>query len=246
MGACSICGTPIAAGQLSWQVVSVELTERKPATVQRVSRSTGGEEGSWRVRIPVDPGLGAAMALLRARHSGFDEAAFGKRAALVYGRLQNAWSEGRWDEARPFVTDRMFQTLRFYVEGYERAKLKNRLEDVRLDRLEIVKVEVDKWFDAITVRLWGAMKDSVVDSSGKVVGGNANVARKFSELWTFLRSADSTGDTKGDALVCPSCGAPLDRVSQAGICGYCDSKITSGRFDWVLARIEQPETWGGS
>jgi hypothetical protein len=87
------------------------------------------------------------------------------------------------------------------------------------------------------------MKDSVVDRTGRVVGGNANVARRFSELWTFLRSAEGTGDSHGDRFACPSCGAPLDRVNETGICGYCDSKITTGRFDWVLARIEQPESW---
>jgi hypothetical protein len=45
--------------------------------------------------------------------------------------------------------------------------------------------------------------------------------------------------------VCPSCGAPLDNVNAAGICGYCDGKITSGRFDWVLSRIEQAEAYQG-
>jgi len=44
---------------------------------------------------------------------------------------------------------------------------------------------------------------------------------------------------------CGSCGAPLDQVNQAGVCGYCDSKITTGRFDWVLARIDQPEAYRG-
>jgi hypothetical protein len=131
------------------------------------------------------------------------------------------------------------------MDGYAREGLKNRLEDVRLDQLKVVRVDADAYFEAITVRIWGAMKDSVVDAGGDVVGGNATVPRRFSEYWTFLRSADGPLDTKGEAARCPSCGAPLDRVDETGVCGYCDAKITSGRFDWVLARIEQPEAYGG-
>ena len=44
---------------------------------------------------------------------------------------------------------------------------------------------------------------------------------------------------------CPSCGAPLDKINQAGVCGYCNSHVTLGEFDWVLALIEQDETYEG-
>ena len=30
------------------------------------------------------------------------------------GCRQTAWSAGKWDEARPFVTDPMYETLRFW------------------------------------------------------------------------------------------------------------------------------------
>ena len=43
----------------------------------------------------------------------------------------------------------------------------------------------------------------------------------------------------------PCCGAPLDNVSQTGVCGYCDTKITTGDFDWVLSRIDQCEVYSG-
>jgi hypothetical protein len=31
----------------------------------------------------------------------------------------------------------------------------------------------------------------------------------------------------------------------AGICEYCESRVTSGQFDWVLSRIEQDEVYAG-
>jgi hypothetical protein len=34
-------------------------------------------------------------------------------------------------------------------------------------------------------------------------------------------------------------------VSETGVCGYCDAKITGGEFDWVLSTIDQDETYRG-
>jgi len=31
----------------------------------------------------------------------------------------------------------------------------------------------------------------------------------------------------------------------AGICGYCQAKVNSGAFDWVLSRIEQDDAYTG-
>ena len=245
MGTCRNCDTPITAGQLQWQATFVVLHSRQPATVPEISWLQGGDEGSVHEPTVQDPELPAAMRALATRHPDFDHQTFGQRVELVYYTLQEAWSANSWGDARPFVTDRMFQTLRFWIERYSKHGLRNQLDEVDLERVRIVKIEVDAWYESITVRLWGSMKDSVVDREGKVVGGNAKTARRFSEYWTFLRAAGGSGGSHGDQAVCPSCGAPLDQVSQAGICGYCDSKITTGQFDWVLARIEQPEAYRG-
>lgn len=245
MGACTSCGSPITRGELQWQAVAIRVVARTPASVPQVSRSAGGDEGSVRVPTVYAPDLSAGLRALKARHPEFSGTAFAHRVEHVYLHLQGAWSAGRWQDARPYVTDRMYQTNRFWVEKYTRNKLRNQLDAVEMGKLEIVKVDVDAWYEAITVRLWGSMVDTVVDADGKVVGGNPKVARRFSEYWTFLRAAGEATAPRGGADQCPSCGAPLDRVSQAGVCGYCDAKITSGRFDWVLARIDQPEAYGG-
>lgn len=46
---------------------------------------------------------------------------------------------------------------------------------------------------------------------------------------------DSTGR-------CTSRGAPLD-ISMTGVCSYCNARVSTGRFDWVLSRIEQGEVY---
>ena len=246
LGACASCGTPITKGPLQWQVAQVEVGHRERATAPEVGFVAGGDEDSVNYPTVQDPHLQAEVRRLLARHPDLSIQGFSQRVSLVYHRLQSAWSDATWELARPYVTDAQFQSLRYWMDRYKKHGLANRLVDVELERVTVVKVDTDAWYESITVRIWGSMKDYVEEvSTGRVVGGNQRKARRFSEYWTFLRAGGTDGTTKGDTDACPSCGAPLDQVSAAGICGYCDSKITSGRYDWVLTRIEQPEAYGG-
>ena len=204
----------------------------------------GGEEPSVHLPSVLQPGLGAQLRSLQARHPDFSIEDLGVRVQGVYAAIQQAWSNGRWQDARPWVTDSLYQSLRFWIEEYTAHGLRNELRDIRLNRMQVVRVSTDAWYEAITLRIWGQMKDTVVDRSGTVVGGDPNLDRVFSEYWTFLRASGS-GGAASDAHACPSCGAALDKISQAGECGYCGSIITRGQFDWVLTRIEQAEVYRG-
>ena len=87
------------------------------------------------------------------------------------------------------------------------------------------------------------MKDYTTDTEGKVVCGSPHRARRFTEYWTFIRRRGVKESEKEDSA-CPNCGAPL-KINMAGICEFCEGKITSGEFDWVLSRIEQDEAYVG-
>lgn len=244
MGACTQCGTPITAGQLQWQVTSFTPTLRRPITAPEVSFFNGGEEPSYREPNILARDLAVQLRAFHGRHPGFDSQDFQRRATYVFTSLQSAWDAGRWDDARAFVTDSAWGTLRFWLDRYKAGGLRNRLADVRVERLQVVKITLDAWYESVTVRIWASSKDWVEDGRGKVVGGNKDVDRKFSEYWTFVRAIGS-GDKSADPAHCPSCGAPLDKVNAAGKCGYCDSVITTGKFDWVLSRIDQAEVYRG-
>lgn len=239
LGACTHCDAPVTRGQLQWQVVYFEQRSREVVTGPQLALGPGGDEPGVRLPVVVSPTLARDLAGLGA----FDEAALQARVRTAFLELQAAWTAGRWERARPFVTDRMFQTLRFWMDQYARANLRNVLEDVQLLESRVVEASADRWLHAVTVRIVGRMKDSTVDASGRVVGGNAKVARRFAEYWTFVRSVEAPAAGRGAPTQCPSCGAPLDRVDETGVCGYCSAKITSGRFDWVLSRIEQPAAY---
>lgn len=244
LGECTTCGTPITKGQLQWQATSVGILASRPVQPPQLSLFGGGDEPSVGMPTVQQSGLGARLRRFKGRHPEFEPDAFKQRVRDVYLALQAAWGRNRWDDARPYVTDPLFQQLRFWIEGYVKNGLRNQLEDVELHTVQIVKIDDDAWYESITVRIWGSMRDSTVDASGRVVAGNADKPRRFSEYWTFLRASGTGADTK-PAGTCPSCGAPLDRIGSSGVCGYCDSKITTGRFDWVLSRIDQCDVYPG-
>ncbi len=243
-GACVYCHTPITAGQLQWQATGVRIDVSRAIVPPRVSRFGGGDEPGALVPSVVDPALGTRYRAFTGRHADFNQQAFLDRSKGIFTELQAAWSAGDWSKARPFVTDPLYNTLRFQVESYEKNGLHNRIADLDIERTDVVKVSQDAWYDAITVRVWASARDWTERDDGTVVGGNDRIRRRFSEYWTFLR-AQGSGSSAHDVSSCPSCGAALDRINAAGICGYCESRIVSGRFDWVLSRIDQPEVYQG-
>ena len=72
---------------------------------------------------------------------------------------------------------------------------------------------------------------------------NKGTPRRFSEYWTFIRRRGAKESGHGDKN-CPNCGAPL-KINMAGVCEYCQGKVTSGEFDWVLSKIEQDDSYTG-
>ena len=78
------------------------------------------------------------------------------------------------------------------------------------------------------------------------MGGSKKSARVFSEYWTFIRRTGvENKEEEFNMNNCPNCGAPADKMGQAAICEYCNSKVSTGDFSWILARIVQDEEYVG-
>ncbi len=87
------------------------------------------------------------------------------------------------------------------------------------------------------------MCDYTADEQSKLITGSKDTPRRFSEFRIFIRRRGVDAKAKDDEHS-PNCGAPL-KVNMAGGCQYCQGKVTSGAFDWVLSRIEQDEAYQG-
>ena len=238
---CANCGQVVDNGRFDWVVEAVSVAsidERAPSlTTETQERGTdldtyksSDRDAQWDGLVAADPEL--------------TEAAFEKRLSMIYDRLNKGWSANDLSAIRGFVSDGLFDYLQYWVDAYKREGLRNQLTDMRITKVDYAKVSRDKYYDAITIRIWGTGKDFVVKSeTGKVVRGSKLSEREYSEYWTLIRSAGKRGAPHAEPT-CGNCGAPL-HVNQSGECEHCGAHVTAGEFDWVLSKIEQDDTYRG-
>ncbi|MCA8911893.1 MAG: Tim44 domain-containing protein, partial [Planctomycetes bacterium] len=170
---------------------------------------------------------------------------FTARVQTIFLKLQEGWTKRDESILRPFELDHVFDTHRIWLERYREEGVINVLKDIKIEYIKPVKIEHDAWFDSITVRIRASMLDYKEDERGRHLSGGMKKRKVFTEYHTLVRRAKEGPRKAPEPLKCPQCGAPLDRVSQLGVCGYCDTRITTGEFDWVLALITQDEEYAG-
>jgi len=238
---CGYCGETVAGGRHEWCVARIAILER--VTRGPMLTGTTEEQGTDSPTL-VDPELAASFAALAVRDPQFSEQGLRARVQLIFQTMQAAWSSLEWERARPFLSDRLHEAQSYWIRAYRAAGLRNVTEGARVTALELVRVTRDRWFDAVTVRLFASGLDYTRrESDGAIVGGSQTRGRSYSEYWTLIRSAERSGPAGTEAR-CPQCGAPL-AVTMAGLCSHCQAKVNSGEFDWVLSRIEQDESYQG-
>jgi len=168
--------------------------------------------------------------------------AFLGRVERTFAAFHASWSAQELSGVRPYLSDNLFDLQRYWVSAYQAQKLRNVTEGARILTVHLARVTRDKFFHAITVRVFASCVDYTLDANGNVASGSRDKTRDYSEYWTFIRGVATKGTARSDNA-CPSCGAPLTAINMAGKCGSCSAKVTSGEFDWVLSRIEQDEVY---
>jgi predicted lipid-binding transport protein (Tim44 family) len=240
-GRCAHCGNLVSSGEFDWIVRSAALLERTPRGPMLTgdTKEAGNDEPTL-----VDPDARDLLRELLAGDPNLTWEAILARISLIFSEFQVAWSARDLGAMRPFLSDRLFEVQRFWVEAYTQQRLRNVSENARILEIELARVSRDRFFDALTVRLWATGLDyTIADDTRKIVSGSRSRERRYSEYWTLVRSASKKGGARADR-VCPNCGAPL-AINMAGVCTYCQVKVTAGDFDWVLSRIEQDEVYAG-
>lgn len=240
-GRCPNCNAMLRFGQQDWFVESIErtLTEKPPLILADV------EETGTDLPTIQDPNLELGLDLIFGSDSKAVLPEVLDRFLRIFELAQIAWSKRDLSIIRPFESDGIFQTHQYWIEMYLKMKLINRLEDLEVRDILLVKANKDLFFESVTVRIFAAVKDYTVYENGKVAVGSPHVPREFSEYWTFIRSVNYQSKKAGASLhQCPSCGAEL-KINWVGACEFCGTKITKGEFDWVLSQISQDEAYFG-
>jgi len=248
-GECQYCHSTIQAGEKQWQVLKMSIVSSLPFKTEE----PGGYAQETGTELPTlkQPGLDAYEQTFVNQH-GLDrwDAFFNRFCEEVvkpyFLATYAAWSQGEWRQARHLVSDRLYESNNFWMEEYARQGWRNRLDNIEILSVIPARIDLDKFYESVTVRIFASCLDYTVDKQDKLVGGSSKKPRKFSEYWTFIRGSGAAKAADGyDLKTCPACGAPADKIGQAGECGYCGSKISEGRFSWVLAAINQDEAYEG-
>ncbi|HSR26459.1 MAG TPA: TIM44-like domain-containing protein [Candidatus Eisenbacteria bacterium] len=231
-GVCDYCKADIASGRYDWVVTRMERDWFRGASTLA---AFGAAE--------LDPPTG--MATIQAEDAQFQPETFRGRAQQAFFALQQAWQDRDLSASRPFMSPGLYLGWSSQVQQLVELHKKNVLEGLRIDGLDVVKVVHGQDFDNVTVRIAATCADYEVDErTGRLIFGSRTPSQ-FVEYWTFQRSV-GVQTTERSILdrVCPNCGAPLE-INQVGECRYCQAAVTSGRFDWVLSRIEQEDEYAG-
>jgi len=239
-GACPSCGTARTEGSSSWRVTRIVVDHSERAPDLHISLGGGREPGLDNATVR-HPKVAQRKKAFEARHPDTTLAAEVERLSAMFVQLQSAWTKGRWEEARPLMSDALFTANQGWLDQLDGAGMRNRTVGMKVSRMDVCDVQTDAWVESVTVRVYASCLDwTERKDTGEVCGGSNTERRIFSEYWTFVRTIGARREST-DLQACPSCGAPLDKMSMSGVCGYCDSKVSHGDFDWVATRISQDD-----
>ncbi|HEY1313068.1 MAG TPA: TIM44-like domain-containing protein, partial [Steroidobacteraceae bacterium] len=192
------------------------------------------------------PTVAEGIATLTSTDKDFSMPALAARVKTAFLALQDAWCNQKLDAGRAFMSPGAYFSWSAQLESMASEGRRNVLEHLEVRSIEPIRVIHGRVFDDLTVRITAVAADFEVDGSGRIVFGDRSV-QPFKEDWTFQRSVGVATSNKPGTLenTCPSCGAPVS-LTQLGECRYCKAAVTSGRFDWVVSRIDQEDGSGGS
>ncbi len=238
---CASCGQAVDNGRFDWVVeqISLSSSDERPPTLTTEVPERGTDLPTYR-----QSDADAALLQLTRDDPQLTDTALQARLTMIYTELNLAWSRNELRPIRGLVSDGLYDYLQYWIDAYRQQGLRNVLADMRITHTALAKITRDRYFDAITIRIWGTGKDYVIrEPSGERVRGSPHRDRAYSEYWTMIRAANRTGAPSA-VRACGHCGAPL-QIAQSGECEHCGAHITSGEFDWIVSKTEQDDSYRG-
>ncbi len=93
--------------------------------------------------------------------------------------IYDAWSRQEWQEVRHLISDRLFESNQFWIDEYKSQNLVNRLERIQILQMDLARIDLDKFYESFTVRIFASCLDYVETKDGKLIGGNKEFAKKI-------------------------------------------------------------------
>lgn len=159
--------------------------------VSAYSASNTGAGGTAVMELPAGGAQATeveGLAHIRQMDPGFDPAAFAESVRGHFAAVQSAVGARDVSAIRDRLTPEMFGVLLTQCEDLKSARRTNRIDGIRLPRLEVTEAWQEKGRDFVTVFIEGSMVDYTVDdATGQVVDGSKTTPITVEEFWTFTR-----------------------------------------------------------
>jgi inner membrane protein import complex subunit Tim44-like protein len=160
------------------------------------------------------------VAMIREKDPEFSLALFEDFARALFTRAQLS----RHDDAA-------LARLAPYLSAHARKELRNPDE---VETVIIGVMMVKGWnFNELSYRFVAAVEFQ----ANLVLAGDTHLVH---EIWTIERSSRArTRPWQGVRVFgCPSCGAPLEQVSEE-LCAACGQEVRVGGFDWTVTKVDR-------
>ena len=139
--------------------------ERKLRKVQEAAEAAHADDGYWQ----------PAMLKKRVREAFFP--------------IQNSWENRSVEASRPYSSDSLYERHRLQLEGYEKQNRVNRIADLKLKEVQIVRIHnvTDDGEDRFVARIKCSARDWMEDTkTGKMINGSKTISQ-FDQFWSFAR-----------------------------------------------------------
>jgi hypothetical protein len=181
----------------------------------------------------------AGIASIRAHDPAFSEEVFLAQVERLFFAVLEAWTELKPALSQGVMAPVIWEEQRAQIEAYRAAGKRNLLDGLSLTSANVAGALSDGRIDTLTVRINAGSSDYDLDGGGRLVCGSRAVA-PWTEDWIFQRPATLATTPPGSIVSqeCPNCGARVT-VDVTSICPYCGAAVISGRFGWLLTRIDR-------
>lgn len=218
--------------------ILISKSKKKGGTFTPTAPSPGGYSPTGGMPGDFTPAITAAICQIDPNFSADTFITWSKD---VFITLQQAWTARDWTTIRPLEKEELFEQHNRQLQEYIRNKKINIIERINVGQTHLHKYERDAQYEYLTVYMATRMVDYIIDENTRqILKGDPNKDCYMNYLLTFMRKTgvkSREGTDKSVAKNCPNCGAPL-QVTSSGKCDYCGSIITTGDFDWVLAKMD--------
>jgi predicted lipid-binding transport protein (Tim44 family) len=211
--------------------------------LHRPSREWWGQvmPGSWAPNVDSDgvDGKIAGIAEIRAHDPAFDENVFLGQVQRLFFAVLEAWTALKPALSQGVMASLIWEEQKTQIAAYGQQGWRNLLSKLSFTSAVIAGARSDLDFDTVTVRINANAADYDVNAAGAVIRGDTN-PWDWTEDWIFQRPSALTTGQPGTitSQSCPNCGASVN-VDITSICPFCDAAVISGKFGWLLTRIDR-------